>query len=65
MRGEETDPARGTLAQPAPCLALEYLGEELNSPVAEWLNKGLTAVWSPTCGARAAAPPPAPVPPRG
>eukprot|EP00976_Prorocentrum_cordatum_P115997 1196097-Prorocentrum_minimum.AAC.6 len=25
----------------------EYLGGESNSPVVEWLNKGLMAVWSP------------------
>eukprot|EP00976_Prorocentrum_cordatum_P067080 1178580-Prorocentrum_minimum.AAC.1 len=26
----------------------KYLGGELNSPVVEWLNKGLMSVWSPT-----------------
>eukprot|EP00976_Prorocentrum_cordatum_P013564 270553-Prorocentrum_minimum.AAC.1 len=28
-------------------LGCKYLGGESNSSVAEWLNKGLTAVWSP------------------
>eukprot|EP00976_Prorocentrum_cordatum_P101135 1192494-Prorocentrum_minimum.AAC.2 len=26
----------------------KYLDGELNSPVVEWLNKGLTAAWSPS-----------------
>eukprot|EP00959_Pyramimonas_sp_CCMP1952_P087220 1824646-Pyramimonas_sp.AAC.2 len=35
----------GLMSAPA---STKYLGGEFNSPVVEWLNKGLTAVWNPT-----------------
>eukprot|EP00959_Pyramimonas_sp_CCMP1952_P388666 8143734-Pyramimonas_sp.AAC.1 len=31
---------------------LRKSGGVLNSPVVEWLNKGLIAAWSPTCPRR-------------
>eukprot|EP00959_Pyramimonas_sp_CCMP1952_P295922 6189920-Pyramimonas_sp.AAC.1 len=43
----------------------EELTGEVNFPVVERLNKGLTAAWSPTCERSSASslPPPPPLPP--